>query len=264
MISGYICIRDGDRLDYCWREAVTSLLPVCDEVVICDSDSTDGTREAAAEWELRDPRVRVIDRTWPRPCGDSNFWVDWMNYTRAHLRHETQLQLDGDEVLDPSGYEAILRISAAGGAALFTRLNYWGDPHHLIPRGAVCGIDVARLGPTALYMAEQGLEAPGNYPTVHPNVLEAARSQPREPSLVIHHLGFLREHRAFARKSEIFETAMKGSWNPKIRAAVETHGDWRGVDYLNGIATEPYAGGHPPIVREWLVARGYPIDGQTP
>ncbi len=43
-------IRNGDSLGYCWREAATSLLPVVDELILCDSDSNDGTREAM-DWE---------------------------------------------------------------------------------------------------------------------------------------------------------------------------------------------------------------------
>jgi glycosyltransferase involved in cell wall biosynthesis len=44
-LAGILCIRNGLKLDYCFREAGQSLLGVCDEVVICDSDSDDGTRQ---------------------------------------------------------------------------------------------------------------------------------------------------------------------------------------------------------------------------
>ena len=148
MISGYVCVRNGDSLDYCWREAVESLLHVADEVVISDGESTDGTREAAEEWSAREPRLRVVTYPWPDPFRRVQWWVEWINAARLELAGDFQLHLDADEVIDPGAREAVRSIAARGKSAWFERLNYWADAEHLAPIGrqhcrrqmAACGV----------------------------------------------------------------------------------------------------------------------------
>ena len=65
-LSGYIPVRDGNSLDYCWREAAMSLLPIVDELILCDSDSTDGTRKDMDDWAAVNSKIRVVNYPWPR------------------------------------------------------------------------------------------------------------------------------------------------------------------------------------------------------
>src|SRR5438132_6241086 len=103
-LGGNVCIRNGNALDYCWREAVQSLLPICDEVVVCDGESTDGTQEEIREWMQREPKIKLCVYPWPDPKGDIDFWVKWLNYSREHLTTDWHIQLDADEVLSDRSY----------------------------------------------------------------------------------------------------------------------------------------------------------------
>ena len=79
-IGGNVCVRNGNKLDYCWKESVISLLPVCDTVVVCDGESDDGTYQEMQEWARREPRLAICVYKWRHPKGDIDFWTSWLNY----------------------------------------------------------------------------------------------------------------------------------------------------------------------------------------
>ena len=77
------------------REAVANLQEVCDEVLIVDSGSTDGTRDAAAE-----AGAVVHSREWTG-------YRDQRNYAHTLAAHDWVLVLDADERLSPELIEGI-------------------------------------------------------------------------------------------------------------------------------------------------------------
>lgn len=196
MISGFTCIRNAIELDYCVELAIKSMLPVCDEVVVCDSDSTDGTSELLASLAAQEPKLRIINRPWEAPDGKLSWWVDWIAWAQAHLKHEQMLFLDADEVLDPMGYE-VLRGAAVNDCFWFRRVNYWHDVWHEAPWGTVCAHRVARFGPASLRMWSDEIHDGVQFPLPEPEIRTRAKDHPK---LVIHHYGFLRKREALFRK----------------------------------------------------------------
>ena len=62
LISGFSFIRNGVKFDYPFVEAITSILPICDEFVIAVGNSDDATREVITQ--LNNPKIRIIDTVW--------------------------------------------------------------------------------------------------------------------------------------------------------------------------------------------------------
>lgn len=135
-ISGLSLIRDGFRLGYPFLEAIRSILPLVDEMVVVVAASTDGTREAIEA--IGDPKIRIIDSVWPhqiRPKAcvltqQTNIGLlqctgDWVVYVQAcevfhekdlpTLRAQMETHLDNDEV------EGLL----------IERLVFYGDHLHV-------------------------------------------------------------------------------------------------------------------------------------
>src|SRR6267154_485723 len=109
--GGIVCVRNGNLLDYCWKESVQSLLPVCDKVVICiGSGGEDDTEYEAREWSYREPKILICIYDWPNPKGDVDFWVNWLQYAREHVPQDYIIQLDADEVLSENSYEEIEQL----------------------------------------------------------------------------------------------------------------------------------------------------------
>lgn len=60
-VSGFTFIKNGVRLDYPFVEAIQSILPICDEVVVAVGASDDDTLEVVKNI---DPKIRVIETVW--------------------------------------------------------------------------------------------------------------------------------------------------------------------------------------------------------
>ncbi len=249
-LSGYVCVRQAVELDYCIEEAAESLLPVVDELILCDGESTDGTLDILNWLKAKHPqKVRIENYPWPGPHRNIHWWVDWLNFARGHCRFPMSVTLDADEVLDPCSYDSIRQIAHKGGSALFKRYNYWKDTNHLVPFNKCCGEQVARLAPTTLWMCS---DEPN--PRHHPNARTNAESH---PDLIIHHLGFLRKNDAFVKKTSVVQNAFFGQVDDRIAKATEGGKHWTEFDYFSGEALRPAERRTPTLCHAWLAARGY-------
>jgi len=61
-VSGFSFIRNAVKFDYPIVEAITSVLPVCDEFVIAVGNSDDNTRSLIET--IGSPKIRIIDTVW--------------------------------------------------------------------------------------------------------------------------------------------------------------------------------------------------------
>ncbi|MBV8341307.1 MAG: glycosyltransferase family 2 protein [Gammaproteobacteria bacterium] len=95
-----ITFNEADRIDACLRS-----LEFCDEIVVVDSHSSDGTRERAAALG-----ARVIERDWPGYRSQKQYAVD-------AARHEWVLCLDADERVSEALRAEIVALRSAGFAA---------------------------------------------------------------------------------------------------------------------------------------------------
>lgn len=248
MISGYTVVRNGVQFDYCFPETILSLLGVCDEVVACDSDSTDSTRAVLDDMAMRHNKLRVINRPFVEPGHNDKWVVEWMNFTRGTLSHENQLYLDADEVIGPDTHARIREADKKGECLWFDRINFWRDPQHYAEEGYVCGRFVARFGPTRCFMPADDL-----YPGCEPEIKVRAV---KHPSLQIHHYGFLRRNQAFIDKSRFLQPVLLGTFDPRIESAGELGLKW--VDECPPhFKLLEYRGAHPAVIRPWLKERGH-------
>lgn len=250
-IGGAVCIRNGIELDFCWKQCVESLLPVCDQVVICDGESTDGTQEEIREWLKKEPKLKLCIYPWPNPKGDINFWVNWLNFAREHLRTDWHFQLDADEILHENSYDEVRRFAREGKrrTARMTRYNFWGSLTELIPNGHCLGKFVTRLAPVDVWLPSDG---------PHPDGAPAIRMA-EDTSIRIYHYGFLRDREAFFRKERKLQEYFFNSHDARLEAMKAYEGNWMKTPNVMEWQSklDRYEGSHPKVIHEWLKARGY-------
>jgi len=92
-----IPFNEADRIEACLRS-----VSFCDEIVVVDAHSTDGTRELAAALG-----ARIIERDWPGFRSQKQFAVD-------AARHDWVLCLDADERVSAVLRAEILALKAQG------------------------------------------------------------------------------------------------------------------------------------------------------
>lgn len=131
-LGGTVFVCDGLKYDYCYVEAVQSLLGVCDQVAILLFDDED---RIELESRIKDPRLKIIQHT-RKEWGDtkSKYKLSfWTNEAKKHIDTEWYFQLQADEIIHENSYELIKRaIEEPEEAYVVRRVNLWGDPYHYI------------------------------------------------------------------------------------------------------------------------------------
>lgn len=61
-VSGFTFIKNAIQYDYPIEEAIRSILPLCDEVIVAVGNCTDGTRELVSS--IAPDKIKIIDTIW--------------------------------------------------------------------------------------------------------------------------------------------------------------------------------------------------------
>src|SRR6185369_17580447 len=61
-VSGFTIIRNAIKYDYPVSEAITSILPLCDEFIIAVGNSSDATLDLVKQ--IKSPKIKIIETVW--------------------------------------------------------------------------------------------------------------------------------------------------------------------------------------------------------
>ena len=136
-ISGFSFVRNAVKLYYPIREAIESILPICDEFVVAvgRGDPDDTTRDEIAS--INDPKVKIIDTVWDqRYCKRGAIHAQQTDLAKSECSGDWCFYLQGDEVVHEDDHENIVarceelvddeRVEGL----LFDYLHFWGDYDH--------------------------------------------------------------------------------------------------------------------------------------
>jgi glycosyltransferase involved in cell wall biosynthesis len=103
VLSGYLTIFNGIRGNFPFIEAITSLCGFCDEVIVMDGESDDGTVRAIQMLAKNYPQIRLLqskyDPTFPLMDGAQK------QLARMACTGRVVFQLDADEVVHETGWQ---------------------------------------------------------------------------------------------------------------------------------------------------------------
>lgn len=104
-ISGYTTVYNALNLGYPVEECVRSMLGFCDEVVVVDGVSTDGSWELLQKLSVEDDRVKLYQNEfdWTEPGVDGIQKA----FARCLCENEYLWQMDIDEIVSEQDYEKI-------------------------------------------------------------------------------------------------------------------------------------------------------------
>lgn len=107
-VTGFSFIRNAVKYQYPIVEAVQSILPLCDEVVVAVGKSDDGTRELVAG--IHPTKIRIIDTVWDEGLKEGGR-VLASETDKAFKAISTDsdwcIYIQGDEVMHESGHEEV-------------------------------------------------------------------------------------------------------------------------------------------------------------
>ena len=110
-ISGYTTVRNCIEMEYPWEDTINSMLGFCDEVVVLDGGSTDGTWERLQKLASENSKIvaHQIVRDW-----NSKRFAIFDGQQKAEARKlctkEFCWQMDSDEILPESDWNKIRSI----------------------------------------------------------------------------------------------------------------------------------------------------------
>ena len=107
-VSGFTFINSAVRFDYPIVEAIQSIMPLCDEVVVAVGDAQDGTR--ALIEGIDSDKIRIVDTVWDHSLreGGRVLAVE-TDKAYAHIspKADWAVYIQGDEVLHEQDFPAI-------------------------------------------------------------------------------------------------------------------------------------------------------------
>lgn len=132
-LSGYTTTFNCIDADYPYKECIASMLGFCDQVVVVDAGSTDGTWEYLTALAATDQRLVVHrcvrDRSTPRWAID--FDGKQKALARSLCTSAFCWQQDCDEIVDTSDYqkirELVTRFPRAAQLICLPVIEYWGS-----------------------------------------------------------------------------------------------------------------------------------------
>jgi glycosyltransferase involved in cell wall biosynthesis len=98
MISGFMITKDVLKQGYPFVEAIASALPICDEFLVSDGYSTDGTHEVLQKIAAINPKVKVHQQQWPTRK-DVTVLSEVTNQVRSKCQYHYILSVQANEVI---------------------------------------------------------------------------------------------------------------------------------------------------------------------
>lgn len=243
MIGGSLITHECFRFDYCVKEALASLLTFCNEIIVVDAESKDGTLEWLHAEANKDNRIEIVQAEWKPVQKEGGKWLsDLANIGRRKLHSPYHFMLQADEVVHEDSITMIRAAAQTMRPYNCHRFNFWKDARHLAPHHTVCSHIVTRL-------------APSNNEVIGDAESIGARETPELIDVRIFHYGFLRHTPQQIEKGIAMENDFWGLYNPDYDRMKEENSR-RCFDEKFGDQLIPFNGAHPARMIPWLAERG--------
>ena len=107
-VTGFTFIKNAIKFDFPIKEAILSILPLCDEIVVAVGDCNDGTKELVAA--IHPTRIRIIDTVWDATKNTGGIVLaDETNKAMAAISADSDwcFYIQGDEVFHERDINAV-------------------------------------------------------------------------------------------------------------------------------------------------------------
>ncbi|MBI1317107.1 hypothetical protein GC167_09675 [bacterium] len=258
-ISGFTMAKNAGKLFYPLREAIESILPICDEFVVAlgDNDPDDDSR--ARIEAIGSPKIKIIDTVWDLeryPRGMENAHQtdiamkactgDWLFYIQAdevvHERYLPILQKRCAELLEDREVEGLL----------FDYVHFYGDfdHHHLGHDWYKDEIRIVRNLPDMhSWISAQSFRRIPEFDGVNYRVKEGTlKLKVARAHAEIYHYGYVRPPRLMQRKQKSLATIHKGS--EAVQAMYQNRPSEFDYGPLGRVSR--FKGTHPKVMESWM------------
>jgi len=243
-LAGIILCYNAIRHDYCYLEAIASLLSACDHVFIVDPGSTDGTTDTLLS--LNGPITVIQTNNWNEFHGKEKLAAlqNIGSQAAEDAGYEWQFILQADEVLSNSNElrSAILNHPSEEGF-LIPRINLWGDSRHYLS----CPNDRQPCSTNVIRLAKPWCRSYGDGENID------AQCKRTMDNTDIFHLGFIRNKYVMLDKVKFMQEEVFGiDHDPRLDKMTDGFDPWSSHTKQDvSVLDKPL----PVFVREWAEER---------
>jgi len=253
-VAGFSFIKNAVKFQYPIAEALLSILPLCDEVVVAVGNSEDNTREIVASVH---PKIRILDTVWDESLKqggrvlaaetDKAFKAigsdaDWCIY------------IQGDEVMHEEGHAEVQdamhkwKDAANVDGLLFKYRHFYGSFDYLGASSKWYRNEIRVIKNDKRiysYRDAQGFRKGSN-----------EKLRVKQLKAFIHHYGWVRQPEAMQAKSNNFGRYWNGDeWGDKAQKTYTGPFDYAHIDAL-----EKFTGAHPAVMRQRVAQMNWKFD----
>lgn len=244
-LGGVQFVRNAIEFDYCFEESIACLKELCDEIVIIDAGSNDGTAELAKKQEDKKTKVVCLPESeWDKMHG-KELIAHFQNMGKEMLSTDWYFLLQSDEILHQDSFPYVRKAIEEDNEGYFChRINLWGSSQFQLNVTAdrlPVGNKIIRLSKTKYYSVDDG---EGIYCPATWEYFEKIR---------IYHVGFVRDKYIHTKKIEHMLTRVFGMGTDKkveeMNGVFDPYQNFSKEDLIP--VTEPL----PIFIQEWAKKR---------
>jgi glycosyltransferase involved in cell wall biosynthesis len=133
-LGGTIFAYNAIDQDYCVEESIKSLIELCDQVVVLDCGSTDGTAQLIRKYASHKTIIVCLDKKEWGLHGGKERLSHFTNLAKSFLSTEWHYNQQADELVHQDCYENVRKAIEVKNAQAFLckRINLWGDSQHFL------------------------------------------------------------------------------------------------------------------------------------
>jgi len=252
-VTGFSFIKNAVQFQYPIVEAIQSILPLCDEMIVVVGDSNDGTRELVTA--IQQKKIHIIDSIWDNSLKDGRVLAVETDKAFKKISPDTDwcFYIQGDEVVHEDGYAEIISAMAKWkdtkevDGLLFKYRHFYGsyDYTGVSSRWYKNEIRVIKNDKNIFsYRDAQGFRKGNN---------EKLRVKPL--NAYIHHYGWVRQPKTMLAKQTNFENYFDASSKKEIKQTLDGEFDYNEIDAL-----EKFTGTHPAVMKQYIENHNWQFD----
>lgn len=245
-LGGIVFCIDPIKYDYSIKESIECLAELCDNVIVLDAGSEDGSIELLKSLESEKVKLICLDRGqhWDKIRGREKLSF-FQNMALEYLDTDYYYLQQADECTSEDSFPAIREAMESDHEAfMITRHNLWGDCNHILnvePDRQPCSTQVIRLAKTTYPSYDDG-ESVGCWNVCMDWV----------DKIIMYHYGFVRKKEVMKEKIINMQERVFEIDHDKKLDGMEVF-DYRAWHDDNSLA--PMQATHPKFMQEWIKTR---------
>lgn len=245
-LGGVIFTYNTISQDYTTTESIQCLKDCCDEVVVLDAGSTDGTADFVSKFKDDKTKVVLLDKSdWDAQTGKEKL-AYFQNEALKYLDCDYYFLLQADEILHERSYKYLREAIRTGAEGyLCERVNLWQSPYLQL------SVEQMRMpcSPIVLRLAKTKYKSYGDGESI-----DAMPNSDFIEKIRIYHLGFVRKRDIMKQKVIHIQEHIFGVDHDKKLDGSDTFIPQR---WFSSGELKPIDEPLPKIIQQWAKERVY-------